>query len=784
MTQQLYEHVSKHLVQRMMAHNDIDSDVKKQLKSYLKNYDSKNKGFKVEYEHKGLGIGRLYAKGSLSLQNFKRIIRETLVHDTHTDIDIVNCHLVLLSQYCKKNGLMCECVNDYVDNRPTRLQEIINLYKVSRKVAKDMILVMMYGGVLNNYCADNGFDINTPLPQWVENLNKEMKLLAERISNNEANTMTAVKKLKKKEYLNKETSCLSYVLQVIENDIISKASVKLKQLGIEVDTLCFDGVLVLGMHNDPNLLEELSSHCFEMTGYKVEFSYKPMESHYELTEEAYDFTGYDYKYLEEYNQVYCGTLSGPSPEAEYQLRKGYIEKFLCKVQQPEPMYMFQNGRHKKVEPMNASQTTLLLKPIQISNEGEEDGPPISFYVKWASDLNHRLYRTMDFIPFNINNPIDDPNIFNVFEGFNPDIYGPTQDAGTIIKIITPYLELCEALCGGDDEHAMYFHKFIAQIFQDPSNKPGVSIIFKGKQGTGKNMVLDAIGNMLNNAHYISSSRPNDFFGEHAEGFYRKLLVNLNEAEGKDTFDFEGKIKSFITDPKMTINPKNVRPTEVSNHARSVITTNKPNPIPIDVRSKDRRFVVYQTIDKYLKKNKVFWTALYKHFRTKEFTSSLYQWFMSMDLTDFDWSKERPITKAYREMCNLYCPVEALFFEEYVDKSMWKEHEDFETKSSTDEITVPKSELFTQYEQFCKRNRFLKDDTKATSSRTFGSRIIELELPTSRIKYCGIDSIRFVPQEVYDHCDSRRWINAHRIDDEEAEVAELGEGFDEGYFVLN
>ena len=98
----LIEHIDKRRVEQLIKHNDIDNDVKKQLKKYLKNYDPTHKGFKVEYETQGLMIGRKYAKGSLSLQMINKKIRETLVYDTHTDIDIVNCHVVLLAQYCKK----------------------------------------------------------------------------------------------------------------------------------------------------------------------------------------------------------------------------------------------------------------------------------------------------------------------------------------------------------------------------------------------------------------------------------------------------------------------------------------------------------------------------------------------------------------------------------------------------------------------------------------------------------------------------------------------------------
>ena len=56
----------------------------------------------VSYSEKGCGIGRRYAEKSLSLQNFSRNIRQSLVYDTHLDIDIKNCGLNIFSQYCEK----------------------------------------------------------------------------------------------------------------------------------------------------------------------------------------------------------------------------------------------------------------------------------------------------------------------------------------------------------------------------------------------------------------------------------------------------------------------------------------------------------------------------------------------------------------------------------------------------------------------------------------------------------------------------------------------------------
>ena len=102
----------------------------------------------------------------------------------------------------------------------------------------------------------------------------------------------------------------------------------------------------------------------------------------------------------------------------------------------------------------------------------------------------------------------------------------------------------------------------------------VSFILKGKQGVGKNLILNTIGNLINKEHYITTSNSQDLFGNYAEGFVKKLLVNLNEAEGKDNFEFSSKIKSFITEDTINVNPKFIRPTQIRNVARLITTSNK------------------------------------------------------------------------------------------------------------------------------------------------------------------------------------------------------------------
>eukprot|EP01083_Nonionella_stella_P207562 753904_1 len=49
-----------------------------------------------------LGMERIFTKGMIGLQNFPRAIRGALAHDCYFDIDIRNCHPIILHHICKK----------------------------------------------------------------------------------------------------------------------------------------------------------------------------------------------------------------------------------------------------------------------------------------------------------------------------------------------------------------------------------------------------------------------------------------------------------------------------------------------------------------------------------------------------------------------------------------------------------------------------------------------------------------------------------------------------------
>lgn len=479
-------------------------------------------------------------------------------------------------------------------------------------------------------------------------------------------------------------------------------------------------------------------------------------------------------------------------KSAYSIQKQYIEYFISKVLRPEPQYIYLEDDNTDIGKKSCifSESNIntafrhLITRIQVGDDEVKDVP---FTGLWLKDPNIKCFNKLDFIPYNGFEAEQKNNkVYNLFTGYNPKILSIyTKDNQE--KILKPFIDLGLELCGGNMNHFEYFMKFMGHMIQKPNERIPICFIIKGKQGTGKNVFLNAIGSIVGKEHYITSANPKDFFGDYAEGFYHKLLVNMNECEGKDTFDFEGKIKSFITEDTITINPKNVRPSQIRNVARVIIFTNKPNPIPIDVKSSDRRYCVFQTTDHHLDKKygTKFWTKLIDHFNKCEFIACLYDHLNNIDI-NVDWRAERPITEAYKEMCKLYVPVEALFFESFVesyrgcmitlndlDTPVDGEDDDSNKDNVWEEEQEPRNKnVYDEYVKFCKTNGFSNDKTFQPSISKFNNRCSELEIPHKIIKSNGTNEFRFTPKEVYNHILKKKWINRD-IDDVEVVIEDVG-----------
>lgn len=788
---------------------DMIGSEEKQLKRYKTLVDRDTNLAKIEYKRpNGMTYGRSNPKGALGLFSMRKMMRHTLAkRKGFVDLDIINAHPTFLLQICKANGLACDKLEYYVKNRNEIIKKIMNATNCNRDRVKELFISLLFYGTFEYWLKEKkdkdgtiiyseidiyAFQNITDITQYIDELTTQLKLIGEYIAKANPKLVKEVEKnkeSKKKKIFNKMGSIVSFYLQEWEIRVLEclyEYCIEQNYIQKNIVVLCADGLMLEETFiKNNNLLIEFNVIVKEKIGFDLGFDTKELDeclTDEQIVEHTLSEKDLDKSKFETFNVVYFISLNN------YLKKKIYFEMFVAKVLRPDPVYIYIE-KEGGLDQMNfytqgkITDAFIHLKTGEYYDNGEE----VKFINKWLNDEKIRCYNKMDFLPFNDKEPIA-PHIFNLFRGFNENRDSP-YDISKREKLLKPFMDLGIELCGGNPSYFEYFIKYIADIIQNPSKKNPIAFIIKGKQGTGKNVFLNAIGNILGRQHYITSSNPKDFFGDYAEGFYHKLLVNMNECEGKDTFDFEGRIKSFITEDTITLNRKFVQPITIANLARLVIFSNKPNPIPIDVRSKDRRYVIYETTEKYLdtKYGTNFWNLLVSHFNRIDFQASLYDYLNELDISNMDWRVERPITKAYMDMCRLYIPTEVLFLEhklinEISKKALFTSHNELNYITNFETNGIIGQELYKDYTTFAKEFGFYKDGaTYQKNIKSFYGKMNELELPIIQKKPNNIITFYFNCEEVLKIMKERKWIDRSDEDFKEETKTEIkGDDFSD-YF---
>ena len=768
----LYEKYDKKIIKALLDNQleNYDSKdrkhIKKQLKSLLTSVD-KNGFIKRTYAPTKCGIGRQYVQESkeLNYQMMNKEIRHTLAKNYYEDIDMENAHPVLLSYILKTNNLSHPELQDYVDNRETKLKSIIEKCQCNRKVAKELLLTILYLGNIQNYLNDN--EITETPPNWVYDYDEEMRLNADNLYkiNIELTKKAGITKRDK----NPKSSLLSVIIGVEENKVLMEAKTFLEMKGHTIDSLMFDGFFVRKPCNLNNeLLQELSDHILQNLKYNIIFTKKPMNNGIDLAmvDDFEDDWEVDKTKLDVIDWEYLNEMEHEErDDVSYQRKKKYLEHFICKIDTPTTCYAY-----NITNPGDDDEPDIYFKQkLDMNNFLEsvtsgfynDKGKAIPFFEKWNKDATQRRYHKFDFVPYGINEDFNNQNknILNLFTGFKR--YNTPSLKATREQVLKPYFDLGTDVCGGDFEYFKFYLRVIANQLRNPKRLIPLAFIFKGRQGIGKNSIMYPLMKIIGEQYCIESADPDTFFGTHATGFCKKLLVFLNEAEGNKTFSFEGKIKSLITEPTIVVNPKFEHPQKIKIYSTITITTNRTEPVPIDVRTGDRRFVVYEGLGQMAKEREIY--SLKKYFENPQFLTALTDYLMELEIDSLTIN-DRPITQAYMKMCESFIPTTCFFMEWFITQKRYlycdagvcsvKDEQDgddmvndvafMDMPQYEQKIKIRLETLFRQYENFCKERKF--KDTE--SIKTFKKKLLENGLPIEDYKSSGLATLKFRCDEVY------------------------------------
>lgn len=138
----------------------------------------------------------------------------------------------------------------------------------------------------------------------------------------------------------------------------------------------------------------------------------------------------------------------------------------------------------------------------------------------------------------------------------------------------------------------YIIDWLAAKFQHPGVKVRTCLVFKGSQGDGKNTFWElALVPILGTGSRLITN-PQHVTGRFNAALRGTVLVLLNEAFWGGGRDYEGILKSLITDPVFMLEQKGIDPVEIPNYLDLIMFTNAE--WPVRVGAGDRRFYITET----------------------------------------------------------------------------------------------------------------------------------------------------------------------------------------------
>ena len=244
-----------------MDNNDYNQEINDLTKNYydsLDNLGRKRVGYKQKYNCKN----RYYPIGS-ALTYLKKEIRNSIMPNNIKDIDMINSHPVNLLNLCQKNGIVCNIVKNYVENRDL----ILDSFGGNRKEVKEMFSTILNGGFKNSCSDDN-------------RINNYLKLLQKEIIEIQKYFYAKDKSYLEKgfNYLGKNLSKIildieNQILQIMINYFVSKK--------VNISTLEYDGLNIYSDDKSKHFsINDLEKTILEKTGINMKLSFKNIKDHF------------------------------------------------------------------------------------------------------------------------------------------------------------------------------------------------------------------------------------------------------------------------------------------------------------------------------------------------------------------------------------------------------------------------------------------------------------------------------------------------------------------------
>jgi len=338
---------------------------------------------------------------------------------------------------------------------------------------------------------------------------------------------------------------------------------------------------------------------------------------------------------------------------------------------------------------------------------------------WLKHPSRRLYMGIVFAPQGA--PTD---YYNLFKGFS---VAPVEGDCSL------YLDhLLDNICQGNQAYFDYLVSWMAHTIQRPEELPGIAIVFRGQQGTGKGVATEEFGKLIE-PHFIVLTSMEQLVGRFTGHLKDRLLVYANEALWGGNKSAEGALKAMITDPNASVEQKFKDTVRIENFKRIMISSNEDWAVP--VAKDDRRFFVLN-VGNARKEDTGYFKAIIDQMNNGG-SEALMHMLVNRDLSGFDVRKP-PQTPFNFDLKFLSMDTADQFVYELLRKSS---EEDWEA-------TVQKRTLHAEYTDWCKEHGKIHKQTASTFGKNLKRLIPSLDPNKKSTVTTGWDGTKRYPQYVF------------------------------------
>ncbi|WP_417713992.1 primase-helicase family protein [Pseudophaeobacter arcticus] len=201
----------------------------------------------------------------------------------------------------------------------------------------------------------------------------------------------------------------------------------------------------------------------------------------------------------------------------------------------------------------------------------------------------------------------------------------------------------DVLAGGDAKLAAYIERWMAWTFQNPDEPAEVALVFRGEPGTGKGVFGRAMAQIFGQ-HGLHTGGSELITGRFNLHFRDCCLLFADEVIWDGDRKAEAKIKTFLTEPTLTIEGKGKDAVSWPNMLHVVISSNSDWIVPAGPY--ERRYAVFDVSGAH-RQEKAYFKPLYAEIDGAGLAAMLYD-LLAMDLGDWHPRDDRPDTAALED----------------------------------------------------------------------------------------------------------------------------------------